>query len=79
MADIQVINGNMAAAIGAALCRPAVPCDFLFAARLAVGLAIILFGDSLLFHNYSTFPPGSAVRGQQAQSSFSKASRSPLR
>ena len=22
MADIQVINGNMAAAIGAALCRP---------------------------------------------------------
>lgn len=26
------------------------PCDFLFAARLAVGLEVILLGDLLLFH-----------------------------
>ena len=31
-------------------CRTAVPCDFLFAARLAVGLEVILLGDLLLFH-----------------------------
>lgn len=31
-------------------CRTAVPCDFLLAARLAVGLEVILLGDLLFFH-----------------------------